>query len=469
MSTFTLPNSLPLWDLNGAPADLDFKGKIIGLYFSASWCGPCRKFTPKLSSKLKELKAAGHSIEIILVSADQTEEEAKEYHTHSELLYMLDYNATALKEEIDSELGIEGIPTLVLFDGDTSELITSEGCEAIMTLSFDKLRSFGEEKKKAEAEKAAKREQIDFAAAFPDGSLHDKAGVTFPASALAGADVVGLYFSAHWCPPCRGFTPVLAAKYEALKAAGKKLEIIFVSSDRSADDCSSYFADMPWTCLKYENRETKSMLSELYDVQGIPTLVLISGSGKLITTDGREAIIESDFDKLPQFAEEKAKAEAIKAAELKEAREFFSIDKVFPEGSFVGAGGAQVTTEAIAKGTVLLYFGAGADEDCVEYVPRLKEAYAKWKAAAQSQTFEVVYVSCDRSQEAADASFAEMGPWAMLKFEHRDKFRFLLELLKLRTIPTLVAIKDGTVKIVESFDACEELLATPPSVFRAPK
>jgi len=29
------------------------------------------------------------------------------------------------------------------------------------------------------------------------------------AEAALGGKVVGLYFSAHWCPPCRQFTPVL--------------------------------------------------------------------------------------------------------------------------------------------------------------------------------------------------------------------------------------------------------------------
>jgi len=41
-----------------------------------------------------------------------------------------------------------------------------------------------------------------------DGSSHSAD------AALAGKDVILIYFSAHWCPPCRGFTPVLKDFYE---------------------------------------------------------------------------------------------------------------------------------------------------------------------------------------------------------------------------------------------------------------
>ena len=48
---------------------------------------------------------------------------------------------------------------------------------------------------------------------------------------LNGKDVVGLYFSAHWCPPCRGFTPKLAFAYAEMISLGKSFEIVFLSSD----------------------------------------------------------------------------------------------------------------------------------------------------------------------------------------------------------------------------------------------
>ena len=31
---------------------------------------------------------------------------------------------------------------------------------------------------------------------------------------MGNKDIVCFYFSAHWCPPCRGFTPVLKKFYE---------------------------------------------------------------------------------------------------------------------------------------------------------------------------------------------------------------------------------------------------------------
>jgi nucleoredoxin len=76
-----------------------------------------------------------------------------------------------------------------------------------------------------------------------------------PVSELSSADVIGLYFSAHWCGPCRGFTPVLSKIYTDLKAAGKAFEIVFVSADRDEKSMKSYFEDMPWLALQWTDKK----------------------------------------------------------------------------------------------------------------------------------------------------------------------------------------------------------------------
>ena len=62
--------------------------------------------------------------------------------------------------------------------------------------------------------------------------LTDATGAKVPVARLEGK-LVGLYFSAHWCPPCRRFTPRLVDFRDRL---GKEspLEIVFVSCDRDA-------------------------------------------------------------------------------------------------------------------------------------------------------------------------------------------------------------------------------------------
>ena len=78
-------------------------------------------------------------------------------------------------------------------------------------------------------------------------------------SALAGKKLVALYFSAHWCPPCRQFTPMLANWYKSnLKA--KDMEIIFVSSDRDEKGFKDYFENDhgDYLALPFDARELKN-------------------------------------------------------------------------------------------------------------------------------------------------------------------------------------------------------------------
>ena len=108
---------------------------------------------------------------------------------------------------------------------------------------------------------------------------------------LGSKKLVGIYFSAHWCPPCRQFTPMLVEFYKLAKEADPDfLEIVFVSSDRDFPAFDEYYATMPFTALEFEDREIKAMLAEKYGVRGIPSFIVLDASGTVKDASARSAV-----------------------------------------------------------------------------------------------------------------------------------------------------------------------------------
>ncbi|KAH7720605.1 thioredoxin [Aphelenchoides avenae] len=99
--------------------------------------------------------------------------------------------------------------------------------------------------------------------------------------------LVALYFSAHWCPPCRQFTPILKDFYSEL-ADSEDFEIVFVSFDRSDADLQSYLKEAhgDWLHVPFGDDLIQS-LSSKYGVSGIPALVVVKDDGTVITKDAR--------------------------------------------------------------------------------------------------------------------------------------------------------------------------------------
>ena len=100
---------------------------------------------------------------------------------------------------------------------------------------------------------------------------------------LAPKQIYGLYFSAHWCPPCRKFTPQLVAYYNQIAHDHPEFEIIFVSADKSAEDMATYMREsgMPWPAIEYSKLANVPALQK-YVGRGIPDLVIVDASGKVL-------------------------------------------------------------------------------------------------------------------------------------------------------------------------------------------
>jgi len=255
--------------------------KAVGIYFSAHWCGPCRGFTPKLADAYtKALKAKG--MEIVFVSSDRDEPSFDSYYGEMPWL-SVPYSERGIKEKLSNKYKVRGIPSFVILDGATGETITTDGRSEVMS--------------DPEGTKFPWKPPTFFEA-LGDEFLKGTDGETVSIDEVReGSKYIGLYFSAHWCPPCRGFTPALIKAYsEHLKAKG--LEIIFVSSDRDQKSFMEYFGEMPWLAIPNGDKR-KDALSKIFEVQGIPTFVVVDAkTGQTITTDAR-----GDVDADPTGAE----------------------------------------------------------------------------------------------------------------------------------------------------------------------
>lgn len=113
---------------------------------------------------------------------------------------------------------------------------------------------------------------------FQDGNL-----VPLEESDLAEKKVYGLYFSAHWCGPCRKFTPKLVDYYNKVVGEHPEFEIIFVSSDKTPDDMATYMreAAMPWPAIEFSKLPNVPTLKK-YAGDGIPDLVIVDTTGKVL-------------------------------------------------------------------------------------------------------------------------------------------------------------------------------------------
>lgn len=233
-----------------------------------------------------------------------------------------------------------------------------------------------------------------------------------------------IYFSAHWCPPCRAFTPKLIEFYNEAKDNANPFEIIFCSSDRDERGFREYFASMPWKAIPFNDRQTKNQLSAKFGISGIPALLVFNADGSLITADGRAAVSSDPQGKHFPW----------------KPRNVFD---VLGSASLDNHTGTDIKPESV-KGKVFgLYFSAHWCGPCKNFTPILISAYEKLK----DKGFEVIFVSSDRNDKQYEEYFKTM-PWLSIRWDD-ERSDELKDVYEIATIPALLLF-DGSGNIITS-------------------
>lgn len=420
---------------NGDQVEVNnLEGKVVGIYFSASWCGPCHRFTPKLVGSYTELSLKNADFEVVFVSADEDEESFHKYFSGMPWLAVPFFDS-ATRKQLNELFTVQGIPHLVILDKN-GEVVNDEGVQAVIEYGseaypFTKERT---EELKAVEEAAKKNQTIQSVLVSSSRDfLISYAGNKVPVSELEGK-IVALYFSLSSYGSCRKFTPKLVEVYEKLKERGENFEVVLISLD---DDESAFqlgFAGMPWLAIPFKDK-TCERLIRYFELETIPTLVVIGADGKTLVSNAAELVEDNGVEAYP-FSPEKLEELAEKEKARMEAQTLESLLVSGEHDYVIKKGGAKVPVSELVGKNILLSFSAHWCPPCRAFLPKLVEAYNMIKA--KDPAFEVIFISSDRDQASFDDYFASM-PWLALPFGDERKAS-LSRTFKIDGIPSLVAI-----------------------------
>jgi len=280
-----------------------------------------------------------------------------------------------------------------------------------------------------------------------------------PSHALAGKDIILLYFSAYWCQQCRQFTSLLAKMYQKLvtkrSSSGSRrrsnssstrtrnVEVVFCSLDYERKEYEKYISNMPWLCMPYQSNFSKQMAKK-YKAKGIPHLVVIDATNNysIITSD---AVSEIRSDKL------NGGLKNVISNFPWRPKTFLEIwpDRIYAPIRNITAGeppSKMMNSGFLRNKYLMLYFSAqwcpssASSNAAAPDSYSLLQFYNQLKSQKREVDFELVFVSSDHTEESYIeyfkrdlSSFCCALPYNTCEQELRKKYA-------VQTVPTLLML-----------------------------
>ncbi|PIA61943.1 hypothetical protein AQUCO_00200142v1 [Aquilegia coerulea] len=411
----------------------ELSGKTVALYFSASWCGPCRRFTPELIETYNQLSSR-NDFDVVFVSGDHDEESFNGYFSKMPWL-AIPFSDSDTGNRLNELFDVNGIPHLLILNGN-GKVLTDEGVSIISEYAAEAYPFTPErvDELKQEEERAKKEQTLSSILVSPSRNfVISNDGNQVPISELEG-NIVGLYFYASMHGPCADFTQKLVEVYHKVNENGGNFKVVAISLDRDEETFKRTFEGMPWLALPYMDKKLTKLVS-YFELSGLPTLVIIGPDGKTMHPNVVELIEEHGAQGYPFTPEKLLELEEINKARL----EAQTLESILIEGDrdfVIGKDGTKVPVSELVGKNILLYFSAHWCPPCRAFLPKLIEAYHEIKT--KDKAFEVIFISSDRDEVSFQEFFSSM-PWLALPFGDERK-KSLSSIFKIKGIPTVIAL-----------------------------
>lgn len=411
----------------------ELKGKTVGLYFSASWCGPCHRFTPKLVDMYNDVSAKG-GFEVVFVSADKDVDSFNEYFSKMPWV-AVPFSESDTRDKLNDLFKVSGIPHLVLLD-EYGKVLSDEGVVIVGDYGAEGYPFTPEHLNELkEQEEEAKRNQSlsSILVSHSRNFVLSADGKEVPVTELEGK-TIGLYFSLASYSTSAVFTEKLVKVYKELKEKEESFEIVTISLDDDEELFKQGLESAPWLSLPFKDKCCEKLI-KYFELSTLPTVVILGPDGKTLHLNVAEAIEGHGILAYPFTPKRFTELEEMdKAKQEKQTLESILVSGV--QDFVIAKDGVKVPVSDLVGKNILLYFSAHWCPPCRAFTPKLIEVYHKIKS--KDSAFELIFISSDRDQTSFDEYFSEM-PWLALPFGDTRKAS-LSGLFKVRGIPKLVAI-----------------------------
>lgn len=90
--------------------------KYYVFYYSASWCGPCQAYTPRLVALYNKIKPGNDTFELVFISNDENERSQEAYMKSKKMPWPALKFSQVKTFEKEFDHGVQGIPSVIICD-----------------------------------------------------------------------------------------------------------------------------------------------------------------------------------------------------------------------------------------------------------------------------------------------------------------------------------------------------------------